>query len=100
MALGTGAAWASGALPPWMEQPPSFDEAAAADRADMLTERFGPIAGLAAERNQTPRPRPAPRRRNPAADDTPADYARRRALLEGALHPTGHPTVGDSRRAA
>jgi len=85
---GIGAGWASGELPPWMEQPPGFDEADAADRARLLTaildERFGPLAATTAER-----PIPAA-----------VVFARRRAVLERALRSTHTPAADSDRRAA
>ncbi|MFI7608828.1 hypothetical protein ACIBTV_27460 [Micromonospora sp. NPDC049366] len=130
METGIGAAWAHGTLPPWMEQPPWFDESAAADAADLLAEqlggqvaatladqaaarftadllaeRFGPPDTLARERRQVPRPlvlaELATRRRTPAAGDVPeTEYARRRAVLEAALAPTDDPPAVDYGRAA
>lgn len=88
MSTNYGAAWQHGGLPPWMEFPPGFDEAHAADRlddlalaAELTTERFGTLGALTRERPEPPAP---PRR--PAAD-TPDDYTRRREVLCDALDP-------------
>lgn len=105
METGIGAAWASGEMPPWMQPQPWFDEAEAADRAeladmlriDLLAERFGPLDHLAAERDRPPLPLPAAR---PTTADGPAVYVRRRAILERALPPTDHPAAADARWAA
>lgn len=117
MTTGIGAAWAHGGAPPWMEQPPWFDECDAADRADdlaaallaewrgdpaaQLAERFGPLAEVTAERGRLPRP-PALAELAATRRRTPVDYAGRRAVLEAALQPTeDHPTALDyGRRAA
>lgn len=113
-----GAAWASGELPPWMQQRPGFDECAAADAADdlaaaQLAERFGPIVGLDAERigrplvalvAEDPTDHPGTFAHRRAVLDRAlrrgALVAHRRAVLEAALHPTDHPAAADSRRAA
>lgn len=103
MASQVGAAWARGGCPPWMEQPPWFDEAIAADRADdaaLLAERFGTLDDIAAERDQPPRPRPAGRWHGPPPTDDDATRARRRATLVRALRDTDHPTAHHGHRAA
>lgn len=108
MATGIGAAWAHGGLPPWMQQPPWFDESVAADlhderlAVDLLAERFGPPADLAAERDRLPRPPELAElvELANARRSTPVDYAHRRAVLDAALHTTDHPTVDYDRRAA
>lgn len=87
-----------------MERHPRFDEADAADQradlvADLVAERFGSLTSLTLERDRTPPPHPNRRNRNPAADDTPADYARRCADLNDALDPHAYP-ADDYRRAA
>lgn len=107
-----GAGWAHGGLPPWMEQHPGFDEAAAADlaakqlAADLMAERFGAPADLAAEQDRLPRPRElaelvtATRGLGPSWWQLVLD---RRAVLDDALRTaaTHHPAVArDSDRLA
>lgn len=81
-AVTAGAAWARGEMPPWMQEPPGFDEAAAADVVDSnpvmaaamdlglpawitpeaaavwvaLDERFGSVAAAQAESTVLPPP--------------------------------------------
>jgi hypothetical protein len=82
-----GAGWSHGGLPPWMERPPGFDEAAAADAAADLVaalhaEWYGPPGALDAE--------------DPT--DHAGTYAHRRAVLDLALNPPDHPAIGYGRR--
>jgi hypothetical protein len=53
--------------------------------ADLLTERFGPLAALIAERDQTPRPAPQPTTPHPSTVDDDLSVARRRRILHQAM---------------